>query len=77
MVCTKIAPFIDDLKEQTKEWLYIIKIDVDENPSICELLKIESMPTFCFYHNNGELFEQFCGVDQNKITSIIEKMHAK
>lgn len=49
--CKKMAPYLDKLKEQMKDELVIIKIDVDKNRSIAEDMGVEGLPTLLLYKN--------------------------
>lgn len=55
--CKKMAPYIEKMKEELKDKVTIIKIDADENRSLCEELKIEGLPTLILYKNKKEVWK--------------------
>jgi thioredoxin 1 len=71
-----ISPLIDQLHEEYKDYVKLVKIDIDENPKIASklgLLGINSVPiTFIF--KGGELAEKITGVvPYKKFTEAIDK----
>lgn len=50
--CKKMAPYLDKLKEELKDQLVIIKIDVDKDRSIAEELGVEEIPTLLLYKDS-------------------------
>ncbi len=52
--CKKLSPILDELGEQKKNKLSILKIDADANPALLAEKKIEGIPYLELY-KNGEL----------------------
>lgn len=55
--CKKMAPFIAKMEEEMKNELVVVKIDADENKSLCEEMKIEGLPTLILYKNKKEVWK--------------------
>ena len=55
--CQKMAPYIEKMKEEMKEELVIVKIDADENKTLCQELKLEGLPTLILYKNKREVWK--------------------
>jgi thioredoxin 1 len=51
--CKQLSPILDDLAAEYKDKIKIIQIDVDENKSLADELKIRSIP-FLIYYKNGK-----------------------
>jgi thioredoxin 1 len=71
-----INPLIDQLYEEYKDYIKLVKIDIDENPKIASklgLLGINSVPiTFIF--KGGELVEKITGVvPYEKFAEAVDK----
>jgi len=58
--CKRMEPFLKQLSTEMSSTLEIIRIDVDENPSIATAKNIEALPTFHAY-KNGKLVWQGLG----------------
>jgi thioredoxin 1 len=74
--CHMISPLIDQLSEEYKDYIKLIRIDIDENPKIASklgLLGINSVPaTFIF--KGGELVEKITGsVPYEKFAEAVVK----
>ena len=71
-----ISPLIDQLYEEYKDYIKLVRIDIDKNPKIATklgLLGINSIPiTFIF--KGGELAEKITGiVSYEKFTEAVDK----
>ncbi|MEM0139413.1 MAG: thioredoxin [Ferroplasma sp.] len=59
--CRYLSPVIDELSGEYKDSVKFGKVNVDENPLISRILKIESIPTVMFF-KNGKLLDKSIGV---------------
>ena len=59
--CRTIAPTIDELAKEYEGKAIIGKINVDENPEICEEFGIRSIPTILFIKNGVQLGDKLVG----------------
>jgi thioredoxin 1 len=74
--CHMISPLIDRLSEEYKDYIKLVRIDIDENPEMASklgLLGINSVPvTFVF--KGGELVEKIMGiVPYEKFAEAVDK----
>jgi thioredoxin 1 len=74
--CHMINPFIDQLSEEFKDCIKLVKIDIDEKPEVASelgLLGVNSIPvTFVF--KGGKLAEKITGiVPYEKFEEAVEK----
>ena len=60
MPCKLIESSIEELAEEYKDTLKVVKFNVDENPNIPAQLGITGIPTVIFY-KNGEMVERLVG----------------
>lgn len=71
--CKKIYPQLEDLyKKMNKDIIniYKISIDDDENEKICEIFKVESVPSF-YLLKNKECINTLKGADINGIKKML------
>lgn len=70
--CKRIAPVLEELAEQLKDKLVLLKVDVDEAEALVNEYSIEVMPTFVF-KRKGEHLDTFAGGNEAKLKEIINK----
>lgn len=69
--CKKMAPFLEKMKISEKNKLEIIKIDADQHKSLCEELKIESLPTLLYYKNSKEVWKHLGFITEKNLKTKI------
>lgn len=72
--CRTQDPIIQELAEQLKGRVSVVKVDVNENKYIANEQKVKNIPTLVLYHNGQEI-ERFAGL-QSKET-ILNNKHIK
>ena len=72
--CKMLTPTIDIISEEYNNRGIVVKVNVDEAPSIATKYGIRSIPSLLFF-NNGEVVEQRVGaISKDEITSILNKL---
>lgn len=69
--CRMVGPIVEDLAVEYNGKAVVGKLDVDENPDVCEKYGIRNIPTLLFF-KNGELADKIVGAAQK--TVLKEKM---
>ncbi len=59
--CRYLSPVVEELSSEYSDRANFGKLNVDENPSISTLLRIESIPTLLFF-KNGKIVDVSIGV---------------
>ncbi len=59
--CRLVAPLMEQLSEEYKERIKVIKIDVDKDKPLAKKYEIRTIPAVLFF-KNGELVETIKGV---------------
>ena len=71
--CRKIAPIIDEIAEDYKGRLKVVKVNTDENVRIAQEYSISGIPSILIF-KNGEAVERLVGLMQKStLISSIEK----
>ena len=71
--CKQVTPVLKELKEDLKESVRIIKVNVDKNPGIASYYNIRSIPTL-FIFKNGQLLWSTSGVrTASELKSVINR----
>jgi len=71
--CRMIAPFIEEIDEEYKDKIKVIKVDVDEYSLIASKYGINAIPALLIFKNN-ELFKSNVGFSpKDGIISLIEE----
>jgi len=69
--CKTLAPILEDVKNELKDDLRILKIDVDKNQELAAKYKIRGVPTMILF-KNGEIVWRESGVMDRK--TLISKI---
>jgi thioredoxin 1 len=72
--CRSIAPIIDEISSEYEGKAVVGKVNVDENPEICEKFAIRNIPTILFIKNESVLEKQVGAVPKNVLTSKIDSL---
>ena len=69
--CKAFAPILKEIKKEIGDQARILKINVDNNPSISQQLEIRSIPTLMIY-KNGEVFWRVAGAQSKQ--AVLNKL---
>lgn len=70
--CKMMAPKFIQMAFQYPDVTFA-KIDMDQNPQLSQLYKIEGVPTFIFFRHNS-VVDIFSGADDRRIKSTVERL---
>ena len=72
--CKMLTPTIEALAEEYKDTSSIVKINVDDSPTIATKYGIRSIPSILLF-NNGDVVEQRVGaVSKDELASMLDKI---
>ena len=58
--CKQIAPILEEIAEEKREKLKVVKLNIDENPQTPQEFGVKGIPTLMMF-NNGKLIESKLG----------------
>jgi thioredoxin len=70
--CKRMAPYIEKMKEELKDDVVIISIDVDKNEALAQELKIESLPTLILYENQKSIWKNIGSLSEDELRAKLQ-----
>ena len=70
--CKTMIPILKEVKQQLKDKVKIIKIDVDKNQSTAASFQVQGVPTLILFKNGKQVWRQSGVVPTNQIVQLIE-----
>jgi thioredoxin 1 len=70
--CRRMAPFLEEISNEQKDKMELLKIDDDENSSLAKELKIEGLPTLILYKNGKEVWKQEGFIEKEDLIKLIQ-----
>lgn len=72
--CKMMLPIVDELAAEYEGRVRVGKLNVDDNPDVCETYGIMNIPTMLFF-KNGELVNRHVGACRKpELEAIVDKM---
>ena len=70
--CKAIAPSLEELSEEMSNKLKIVKINVDENPSISQAYSIRSIPALMMFKDGKKISEKMGALPKSALETWIK-----
>ena len=64
--CRQIAPMIDEIAEENAGSVKVVKINIDDSPSLATKHNVSSIPTLIVF-NNGDAVNQWVGAQPKQV----------
>ncbi len=71
--CKAIAPSLEELSDEMASKLKIVKINVDENPSISQTYSIRSIPALMIFKNGEKVSEKMGALPKSALESWVNE----
>ena len=69
--CKAIAPSLEELSEEMASKLKIVKINVDENPSISQTYSIRSIPALMIFKDGEKISEKMGALPKSALQAWV------
>jgi len=69
--CKMMGPILKQVKQNFKDQIKIIKIDIDQNPSIAQKYAVRGVPTLILFKKGVSAWRQSGVLQANQINAII------
>jgi thioredoxin 1 len=71
--CQRIKPIYESLANQYKNQINFYKLEISENDSIADQLKVTSVPSFFFIYN-GKIISKFSGANEELLKTQLNRL---
>ena len=72
--CKMMSPILKDVKDNLKDRISIIKIDVDKNQALAAKYQVRGVPTLMIFKNGKQVWRQSGVLQKNEIINIITNL---
>ena len=69
--CKMMTPILKQVKQNFKDQIKIIKIDIDKNPAVAQKYAVRSVPTLALFINGKLVWRQSGVIQANQIISSV------
>jgi len=70
--CKTMVPILKEVKQQLKDKVKIIKIDVDKNQSTAASFQVQGVPTLILFKEGKQVWRQSGVVPTNQLVPLLE-----
>jgi len=71
--CKMLAPHLQTIQNKYKGKLIVYRIDVDKEPELARLFKIEAMPTIIYINNKSSYVSELGYRDYDEFETLVKK----
>lgn len=71
--CKMLAPHLQTIQNKYKGKLIVYRIDVDKEPELAKLFKVEAMPTIIFINNKTAYTSELGYRDYDEFEALVKK----
>lgn len=69
--CKTMAPILKEIKDDLKDEVIILKIDVDKNPQAAQAYQVQGVPTLIIFRNGKVLWRQSGVVNASQLKHVL------
>ena len=72
--CKAIAPSLEEISDEMANKLKVVKINVDENPTISQAYSIRSIPALMIFKNGEKVSEKMGALPKSALESWVNEI---
>jgi len=69
--CKMMTPILKQVKQNFKDQIKIVKIDIDKTPAVAQKFAIKGVPTTILFKNGKAVWRQSGVIQANQLISIV------
>jgi thioredoxin 1 len=69
--CKMMAPVLKQVKQNFKDQIKIIKIDIDQNPAVAQRFDVKGVPTLILFKQGKSVWRQSGVLQVNDLTAVL------
>jgi thioredoxin 1 len=71
--CKAIAPSLEEISEEMKDKLKVVKVNVDENPTVSQSYSIRSIPALMIFKNGIKVSEKMGAIPKSVLQAWVNE----
>ena len=71
--CKAIAPSLEEISEELKDKLKVVKVNVDENPQVSQSYSIRSIPALMIFKNGVKVSEKMGALPKSALQAWVNE----
>ena len=71
--CKAIAPSLEEISEELKDKLKVVKVNVDENPKVSQSYSIRSIPALMIFKNGVKVSEKMGALPKSALQAWVNE----
>ena len=71
--CKAIAPSLEEISEEMKDKLKVVKVNVDENPTVSQNYSIRSIPALMIFKNGIKVSEKMGAIPKSALQAWVNE----
>ena len=71
--CKAIAPSLEEISEEMKDKLKVVKVNVDENPTVSQSYSIKSIPALMIFKNGEKVSEKMGALPKSALLEWVNE----
>ena len=71
--CKAIAPSLEEISEEMKDKLKVVKVNVDENPKVSQSYSIRSIPALMIFKNGEKVSEKMGALPKSALQAWVNE----
>ena len=71
--CKAIAPSLEEISEELKDKLKVVKVNVDENPKVSQSYSIRSIPALMIFKNGVKVSEKMGAIPKSALQAWVNE----